>query len=701
MKKLVITLLLTSLAGMLSAQSVQHGFVKEYNGTAQKKPLSEVEISVRNASRTQTDKQGKFELNFRTLKRGDQVEVKEINKLGFEIFNKEAIEAWRIASDDSPFTIVLCKSEFFKALKDKYNAIASESYARQEAKAEAQLKELLQQGKLQQAEYEQQLKALQNKYEDQLDDLDTYIDRFARIDLGELSDKEKEIVALVQKGQIQEAIEAYDKMGLLSQMEELAKQKSTVDDAISALEKKKQEIEEQESKLYAMVLNQIDLLGMAGGEANLERVAELYDNVATQLSHRPTVVLNSANFFIMARKYDKAIKHLNHYLSIPELTIGQRAQGEKSLGDALYQLGQIKEGLEHNQQAIELFEQITSERSTLDYVNYCGLLTSRGLMLEPLGRTDEAKATYIRAAQVCDSINALGISDPDIDRYRTSARNNLCGLYVSQGEYDNALALSQELVEYAESHLDEKNQTSFLTYAFALGQRGSIYQNTGNFAEAEKWQLKSIEQWKVLYQKKPQLILFYYSNAVNGLAVTYYLLKDYDKSMAAMKEALDLYDKLRQDGSDQSQLFYATQLNNIGYMNYTMQKYDEALQNLNESLSILEALCQKYYDTYVTDMARTRVNIMQIYLCQKRYDECVELDKQCLKEAEQAYSLQKGVALNLYLYAQCNHGELLLEQGKTQEAKAIWKKVTDLAPNYNDLIPDATFIAKIKKVLGE
>lgn len=701
MKKLVITLLLTSLAGMLSAQSVQHGFVKEYNGTAQKKPLSEVEISVRNASRTQTDKQGKFELNFRTLKRGDQVEVKEINKLGFEVFNKEAIEAWRIASDDSPFTIVLCKSEFFKALKDKYNAIASESYARQEAKAEAQLKELLQQGKLQQAEYEQQLKALQNKYEDQLDDLDTYIDRFARIDLGELSDKEKEIVALVQKGQIQEAIEAYDKMGLLSQMEELAKQKSTVDDAISALEKKKREIEEQESKLYAMILNQIDLLGMAGGEENLNRIAELYDNVATQLGHRPTVVLNSANFFIMARKYDKAINHLNHYLSIPDLTIGQRAMGEKSLGDALYQLGQYNEALEHNQQAIELFEQITSERSTLDYVNYCGLLTSRGLMLEPLGRTDEAKATYIRAAQVCDSINALGISDPDIDRYRTSARNNLCGLYVSQGEYDNALALSQELVEYAESHLDEKNQTSFLTYAFALGQRGSIYQNTGNFAEAEKWQLKSIEQWKVLYQKKPQLILFYYSNAVNGLAVTYYLLKDYDKSMAAMKEALDLYDKLRQDGSDQSQLFYATQLNNIGYMNYTMQKYDEALQNLNESLSILEALCQKYYDTYVTDMARTRVNIMQIYLCQKRYDECVELDKQCLKEAEQAYSLQKGVALNLYLYAQCNHGELLLEQGKTQEAKAIWKKVTDLAPNYNDLIPDATFIAKIKKVLGE
>ena len=110
MKRLLSTLLLTTISLTLSAQSVQHGFVKEYNGTARKSPLSEVEISVRNASRTQTDQQGKFELNFRTLKRGDRVEVKEINKLGFEVFNKEAIEAWRIASDDSPFTIVLCKS---------------------------------------------------------------------------------------------------------------------------------------------------------------------------------------------------------------------------------------------------------------------------------------------------------------------------------------------------------------------------------------------------------------------------------------------------------------------------------------------------------------------------------------------------------------------------------------------------------------
>ena len=649
MKKLFITFLLTSLAGIVSAQSVQHGFVKEYNGTARKSPLSEVEISVRNASRTQTDQQGKFELNFRTLKRGDRVEVKEINKLGFEVFNKEAIEAWRIASDDSPFTIVLCKSEFFKALKDKYNAIASESYARQEAKAEAQLKELLLQGKMQQAEYEQKIKELQNKYEDQLDDLDTYIDRFARIDLGELSDKEKEIVSLVQEGKIQEAIEAYDKMGLLTQMEELAKQKSSVDDALSALEKKKREIEEQESKLYAMILNQIDLLGMAGGEENLERIADLYDNVARQLSHRPDVVLNSANFFIWERKFDKAIEHLNHYLAIPDLTLSQRGQGEKSLGDALFQLGQINEGLEHNQQAINLIAQITSAPTVKDYITYGGAITNRALMLETAGQIDEAKAAYHRAIAVTDSLYAQGYDHPDIDRFTYTARANLCALLIDQGEADEALTISEEL----------------------------------------------------LYEKNPQAVTIFYATSLNGLANIYFFQKEYTKAEEIMKQSLALYDKQRSDGSDNAQHLYASQMNDIGYMCFTQQKYDEALSWMNQALKIEEELCQRSYNTYILHLARARVNIMQVYLCQKRYDECAALDQQCLKEVDYAFDLLKATAGAVYLYAYCNHGELLLEQGKRQEAIDTWQKVLELSPNFADIFPDITFIAKIKKVLGE
>lgn len=701
MKKLFITFLLTSLAGIVSAQSVQHGFVKEYNGTARKSPLSEVEISVRNASRTQTDQQGKFELNFRTLKRGDRVEVKEINKLGFEVFNKEAIEAWRIASDDSPFTIVLCKSEFFKALKDKYNAIASESYARQEAKAEAQLKELLRQGKMQQAEYEQKIKELQNKYEDQLDDLDTYIDRFARIDLGELSDKEKEIVSLVQEGKIQEAIEAYDKMGLLTQMEELAKQKSSVDDALSALEKKKREIEEQESKLYAMILNQIDLLGMAGGEENLERIADLYDNVARQLSHRPDVVLNSANFFIWERKFDKAIEHLNHYLAIHDLTLSQRGQGEKSLGDALFQLGQINKGLEHNQQAINLIAQITSAPTVKDYITYGGAITNRALMLETAGQIDEAKAAYLRAIAVTDSLYAQGYDHPDIDRFTYTARANLCALLIDQGEADEALTISEELLARTTARLDEKDLNSILCHAYSLERMGHVSRITGDYAKAAEWIEQALVLWKKLYEKNPQAVTIFYATSLNGLANIYFFQKEYTKAEDIMKQSLALYDKQRSDGSDNAQHLYASQMNDIGYMCFTQQKYDEALSWMNQALKIEEELCQRSYNTYILPLARARVNIMQVYLCQKRYDECAALDRQCLKEVDYAFDLLKSTAGAVYLYAYCNHGELLLEQGKRQEAIDTWQKVLELSPNFADIFPDITFIAKIKKVLEE
>ena len=51
-------------------------------------------------------------------------------------------------------------------------------------------------------------------YDRQLDDLDNYVDRFARIDLSELSVIEAEIIELVQRGEIDKAIRLYEQQGL-------------------------------------------------------------------------------------------------------------------------------------------------------------------------------------------------------------------------------------------------------------------------------------------------------------------------------------------------------------------------------------------------------------------------------------------------------------------------------------------------------
>lgn len=224
---------LISFPVLIFAQATQQVQILEYQGKEQKTPLAGVSLSVQNAASVMSDAQGKLTLQFRTLKAGDAVQLRRFDLSGYEIFNLEAIESWTI-SNQHTFTLILCRSNKFKELCDKYNAAASASYERQLKKDKAALEKLRQEGKIKQQEYDSQLAALEKDYNDQLDNLDNYIDRFARIDLSEISEEEQLIIDLVQQGNIDEAIQKYEELDLLSkyqkQSEELLSVRSTQND---------------------------------------------------------------------------------------------------------------------------------------------------------------------------------------------------------------------------------------------------------------------------------------------------------------------------------------------------------------------------------------------------------------------------------------------------------------------------------------
>jgi len=89
------------------------------------------------------------------------------------------------------------------------------------------------------------LDELEMKYEAQMQNLDTYVDKFARIDLSELDDREAAIIALVQEGKIDEAIAKYDELNLTQQLQEgVQAQRQLTEDAQrveSAIDVKQQE----------------------------------------------------------------------------------------------------------------------------------------------------------------------------------------------------------------------------------------------------------------------------------------------------------------------------------------------------------------------------------------------------------------------------------------------------------------------------
>ena len=196
------------------AQSEQHVQVVEYNGKEAKTPLEGVSLTVGNAASTMSDAQGLLTLTFRTLHAGDPVVIRRVGKVGYEVFNLEAVEQWTI-SPQVTFQLVLCRSEQMRALCDQYAAVASQSYERQNQQEKARLAEERKAGRLKEEEYQAKLRETEDFYAQQLENLDLYVERFAHFDLSELSEQEQAIIELVQRGELDEAISRYEQMDLL------------------------------------------------------------------------------------------------------------------------------------------------------------------------------------------------------------------------------------------------------------------------------------------------------------------------------------------------------------------------------------------------------------------------------------------------------------------------------------------------------
>ena len=162
--------------------------------------------------------------------------------------------------------MVLCRSERFKDLCEKYNAAASASYERQLKKDKAALEKLRQEGKIKQQEYDAQLAALDKQYNEQLDNLENYVERFARIDLSEISEEEQQIIDLVQQGEIDEAIRRYEALDLLTKYQQQSAEIQSVRNTRSELQQLGEQKAEARDSLIEVLRQQIKLYQQLGDQ---------------------------------------------------------------------------------------------------------------------------------------------------------------------------------------------------------------------------------------------------------------------------------------------------------------------------------------------------------------------------------------------------------------------------------------------------
>ena len=258
---LVSALLLSVVCTGANAQAVQSGRVVKYNGKEEKTPLENVNVSAVGAPAVQSAADGGFSLQFRTLHAGDAIQFRRVELSGYEVMNAEALSVARVAgtSDNAegqePLVIVMCKSDDLTRLRDGYRGVAAARYQKQLDEAMDRLKDLKTAGKLQQEEYDRKLDALEEQFEAQMETLDTYVDKFARIDLSDLDEVEAHVIALVQEGKMDEAIAQYEAMSLTERLQQgvqeqrqLVQDVQKVDDAIDRKQMEGQRIEQNIEK---------------------------------------------------------------------------------------------------------------------------------------------------------------------------------------------------------------------------------------------------------------------------------------------------------------------------------------------------------------------------------------------------------------------------------------------------------------------
>lgn len=567
MKNIIIATILILSALAVGAKTVQTGVVREYKGKAKKTALAGVELQVYPAQSTASDRNGNFRLEFLTLKPGERINVRRIEKEGYEIFNKDALEQWNL-NPTAPFMIVMCRSNMFKQLKDTYYKNSGERYARQYRKAQDELKRLKDQNKIQQKEYIERLEQLEQEYGRQLENLDNYVDRFARIDLSEVSPVEQEIIELVQAGKIDEAIAKYEELNAKEKLLDGISKRKEVGEAISTLTEVDRNLAADNDTLYAVVERQIQTLQLGGAENN-EKIRRLYCDIADADTTNIEWLIDTGNFlYEYAADHQAALGYFHKALASAEAQHGPQSEEVakvlNNLGVVCNELGEFSKALDHLQRALEIRLAVHGEENNLTATTYQNL----GNTYLDSGDPNKALEYFQKALEINQKV-----LDPDDPAFAVSY-NDLGNVFYSLGDYGKAL-------EYLEKALEIQTKIysgGHLHTAATLNNIGMLLSDKGDYQTALDNYFKALAiQEKIVGPGHPDIAISY-----NNIGSVYYYTSDFSKALEYFRKALDI----RVAAFGEKHPSVGESYSNTGVTLTQLGNYDAARENLEKSLEI-------------------------------------------------------------------------------------------------------------------
>ena len=187
-----------------------------------------------------------------------------------------------------------------------------------------------------------------------------------------------------------------------------------------------------------------------------------------------------------------------------------------------------------------------------------------GSILRDMSEFKEAEKAYRDAESIFRRNDSL--------EGQSRALNILAGLFFKQTDYNNALSVLIDALEIAKK-LDDKKKLAFM-----LGNIGRIYTFTGNFAEAKKHLLTSVE----LSIKLGHTL----ETARAHLSLGYIYLQESEFALA--EQSFDqAYPLIKNSESERDEIYYLTYL---GELQYKSMQFDDAKVSLETALQMTESI---------------------------------------------------------------------------------------------------------------
>ena len=308
-------------------------------------------------------------------------------------------------------------------------------------------------------------------------------------------------------------------------------------------------------------------------------------------------------------------------------------------------------------------------------------------------------------------------------------QNNLGILYSDLQDY----ASSERYFKLALENREKLFAANPAAYRAALASTqnnlGNLYSDLHDYASSERYYKLALENYEKLFAANPAAYRAALATTQYNLGILYSALQDYASSERYYKLALENYEKLFAANPAAYRADLANTHWNMMLLYAETEQIDQYDTSLKKTLDLSRNLYSLDPPTYKQDIIDLQNRTVWRMLVKGGVDEALALAKEnyALDETNETslYYLAQCFNSKAYLYANAadytqamstidkaielmpreadfydSKGEILLMQGKNQEALKIWQKVLELNPKFLDDYPKGTNLSNGLKAKG-